>query len=31
MSKIESGEVTLNRNSVSLADEVVQVENIMRP
>ncbi len=31
MSKIESGEVALNTDSVSLAEEVAQVENIIRP
>lgn len=31
MSKIESGDVSLNKDSVSLSDEVSQVENIIRP
>ena len=31
MSKIESGDVTLNLGSVRLADEITQVENIIRP
>ena len=31
MSKIESGDVSLNTNSVSLSDEVTQIENIIRP
>lgn len=31
MSKIESGDVSLNNDSVSLSDEVAQVENIIRP
>lgn len=31
MSKIESGDVTLNLGSARLADEITQVENIIRP
>lgn len=31
MSKIESGDVTLNLDPVQVADEVTQVENIIRP
>lgn len=31
MSKIESGDVTLNLGTVRLADEITQVENIIRP